>query len=66
VTQADISAGLAPFQIGAQAAIDGWTVGANAAAQGWTLGLQGAASGFQAGADALTGLQTQLQAGLLP
>jgi hypothetical protein len=44
--------------------VDGWTAGANAALSGWTLGLQGAAVGFQAGADALTGLQGQLQAGL--
>jgi hypothetical protein len=74
-TRADISAGLLPFQEGAQAAVDGWTVGAhaavdgwsagaNAALAGWTMGLQGAQVGFQAGADALTGLQGQLQVGL--
>ena len=74
-SKADINASLAPFQEGAQAAVDGWTAGAhaavdgwtagaNAALSGWTLGLQGAAVGFQAGADALTGLQGQLQAGL--
>jgi hypothetical protein len=66
---------IAPFQEGAQAAVDGWTAGAHAAVDGWTaganaalagwaMGAQGAANGFQAGADALTGLQAQLAAGL--
>jgi hypothetical protein len=61
----DLGAGVsAPFQVGAQAAVDGWTAGANAALSGWNVGLQAAAGGFQAGANALTGLQAQLMVGL--
>jgi hypothetical protein len=62
--QATENDALNQWQDGMRAAVDRWTAGANAALSAWQRGAQMAADRWQAQADALKGIQANLQAGV--